>query len=191
MGNAAEKWLTPAEYLAQERLAERKSEYLDGRVYAMAGAGRAHNLISVNIARHLGNQLAGRPCETYIADMRVKVSASGLYTYPDVTVACGAIQLEDQHADTLLNPSVIVEVLSPSTEKYDRGEKFAHYRRLPSLQEYVLVTQERMRVEHYARSGDQWVLTELNQPDAVLELPSIQCHVLLQDIYDKVELPPL
>lgn len=190
MGNAAEKWLAPAEYLAQERLAEYKSEYCNGQVFAMSGASRKHNLLTGNIARHIGNQLDGRPCEAYIADMRVKVAASGLYTYPDVVVACGQIQLEDEHSDTLLNPSVIIEVLSPSTEKYDRGEKFAHYRRLPSLQEYVLIAQDRMRVEHYLRDGEHWILTELNQPEALLELPSIECRVPLRDIYDKVELPP-
>lgn len=186
MSSVAEKWLSPAEYLALERLAEYKSEYCNGQVFAMSGASRAHNLITGNLAGTVGNHLKGRPCEMYIADMRVKVAASGLYTYPDVAVACPPIQLEDEHSDTLLNPSVIIEVLSPSTEKYDRGEKFAHYRRLASLQEYVLVAQDRMRVEHYLRDGEHWILTELNQPETVLELPSIECQVPLRDIYDKV-----
>ncbi|BBL69490.1 Uma2 family endonuclease [Methylogaea oryzae] len=188
MSSVSEKLYTPEEYLALERQAEFKSEYINGRIYAMAGTSRAHNLIVFNLVRELGNQLKGRPCEAYVADMRVKVTPTGLYTYPDVAVACGDIRFDDQHNDTLLNPGVIVEVLSESTEAYDRGEKFAHYRRLASLREYVLVSQDRMRVEHYLRDGEQWILTELNQPETVLELSSIQCGVLLKDIYDKVTL---
>ena len=149
--------LTPEEYLARERRAETKSEYLRGEVFAMAGASRAHNLIASNAAGELRQQLRDRPCEVYPSDMRVKVSPSGLYTYPDVTVVCGEPQFEDAEVDTLLNPKVLVEVLSPSTADYDRGGKFTHYRRLPSLQEYVLISQDRPLVEHYVarlpRSG--------------------------------------
>lgn len=190
MNTVAEKLFTPAEYLAMERRAEYKSEYINGQIFAMAGASRAHNLITWNIARELGSQLKNRPCEAYVAGMRVKVDATGLYTYPDAVVVCGDIRLEDTHNDTLLNPTVIVEVLSPSTESYDRGEKFAHYRRLPSLREYLLVAQDRMRVEHYLRGDEHWILTELNEPEALLELPTIDCGVLLKDIYDKVDLAP-
>jgi Uma2 family endonuclease len=135
MSTAAAQHYTPAEYLARERAAEYKSEYVDGFIVAMSGASRIHNLITANVGRELGNQLKGRRCEVYIGDMRVKVSATCTYRYPDVVVACGDIALEDAELDTLLNPVVIVEVLSPTTEAVDRGEKFTHYRRLESLRE--------------------------------------------------------
>jgi Uma2 family endonuclease len=138
---ASQSFASPAEYLALERAAEHRHEYVSGRVYAMTGASREHNVIATNTSRALGNQLSGRPCETYQSDMRVKVSETGMYTYPDVVVACGTPAFEDAYVDTLLNPTVIIEVLSPSTEAYDRGEKFAHYRRLPSLREYLLIAQ--------------------------------------------------
>jgi len=120
--------------------------------------------------------------------MRVKVSPTGMYTYPDVVALCGEPQLEDTHFDTLLNPTVIIEVLSESTEKYDRGEKFAHYRRLMTLREYVLVAQDKMRVEHYRRSeGDEWVLSEVSDPNGTLHLPAIECHLQVAAIYEKVD----
>jgi len=181
--------LTPEQYLALERKATTKSEYLNGYVYAMAGASREHNLIAGNIFGELRFQLRGRPCEVYVNDMRLKVSSTGLYTYPDVAVVCDGPRFEDTHLDTLLNPIVLVEVLSPSTEAYDRGEKFAHYRRLESLQEYFLVAQDRIRVEHYLRQGEQWLLTELSDLDDVLHAVSIGCDLPLREIYAKVELP--
>jgi len=134
-------FVTPEQYLEIERKADYKSEYHSGQVFAMAGASREHNLLVGSIVRRLGNLLDGRPCETYPSDMRVLVSATGLYTYPDVSVACGEPEFLDGSLDVLLNPLLIVEVLSPSTESYDRGAKFALYQRLPSLQEYVLVSQ--------------------------------------------------
>lgn len=190
MSSVAEPRITPAEYLARERRAEYKSEYLNGRIYAMTGASRAHNVITVDASRELSTQLRGRPCEVYAADMRVKVGATGLYAYPDVVAVCGAPEFEDRHLDTLLTPAVMVEVLSPSTAGYDRGEKFAHYRRLASLRDYVLVVQDRMRVEHYARQGERWVLTELNEPEHVVMLESIGCTLRVGDLYERVELPP-
>ena len=180
---------TTEEYLALERMAEAKSEYLHGEILAMAGASRAHNLITVNISGELRQQLRGRPCEAYSADMRVRVRETGLYTYPDVVVACGDIQFEDDQVDTLLNPVVVVEVLSPKTEAYDRGEKFAHYRRLDSLQEYVLVAQDKVRVERYVRQGNQWVLSELSALDDDLQIDAINCSVRLGAIYERVKLP--
>lgn len=180
---------TPAQYLMLERKAETKSEYINGRIYAMTGASRAHNLIAANTLSELHTRLKGRSCEAYSNDMRVQVSAMGMYTYPDVVIVCGKPQFEDKHVDTLLNPTVIVEVLSPSTEAYDRGEKFAHYRRLGSLQEYILIDQTRMRVEQYTRQGEQWLLTEFDQPDNVLALPSLGCEVPLHEIYARVQLP--
>ncbi|HET9984232.1 MAG TPA: Uma2 family endonuclease [Longimicrobiales bacterium] len=190
MSSVAEPRITPREYLERERSAEYRSEYVNGRVYAMTGASRAHNVITVNASRELSGQLGGRPCEVYASAMRVKVGPTGLYTYPDVVVVCGTPAFEDRHADTLLGPGVIIEVLSPSTAGYDRGEKFAHYRRLASLREYVLVSQDRMRVEHYARQGERWVLTELNAPEHVVALESIGCTLRLGDLYERVELPP-
>jgi Uma2 family endonuclease len=183
---ASQTLLTPEEYLAFERAAEYKHEYVGGRVYAMTGASRAHNLIAHNTGRELGNQLRGRPCETYPSDMRVKVSETGLYTYPDIVVACGQPAFEDTHVDTLLNPTVIVEVLSPSTEAYDRGDKFAHYRRLASLRDYMLIAQDRVLVEHYARQDAQWVLTEFAGLDDAMPLASIGCVLRLRDIYERV-----
>ncbi len=183
--------LTPQEYLVRERRAETKSEYLRGEMFAMSGASREHNLIAGNVNRELGQQLRERPCEVYQADMRVKVSPTGLYTYPDVTVVCGEPRFEDAEVDTLLNPTVLVEVLSPSTADYDRGGKFTHYRRLASLQEYVLISQELPLVEHYVRQGaDEWLLTEQRGLDDVLVLPSIDCRIPLAEIYRKVNLAP-
>ena len=140
MSSQIQKHYTPEEYLALERQAQYKSEYYAGEIFAMAGASRWHNLIVTNVLRELSLQLKGRPCTTYPSAMRVKISPTGLYTYPDVTVVCGAARFEDTQQDTLLNPTLIVEVLSESTEAYDRGGKFAHYRKLNSLLEYVLIT---------------------------------------------------
>ena len=179
---------TPEEYLELERKAPYKSEYVNGRIFAMSGASRPHNLIAGNVYREISSQLRGRPCEAYVSDMRVKVRPTGLYTYPDIAVACEEILLDDAHNDTLLNPIVLIEVLSPSTEAYDRGEKFAHYRRLESLQEYVLIAQDKARIEHFARQGEQWVLSEISDLTGTLHLPSIGCHLPLNDIYEKVEL---
>jgi len=181
--------VTPTEYLRRERSALLKSEYRDGQVVAMTGASRPHNLIAGNVFGELRQQLRGEPCEVYVADMRVKVDEAGLYTYPDVVAACGEIRFDDDNTDTLLNPILVVEVLSRSTEAYDRGDKFAHYRRLDSLQEYLLLAQDRVRAEHYVREGDRWVLTELSVLDDVLTLPSIGCRVRLADVYEGVELP--
>jgi Uma2 family endonuclease len=177
---------TAEEYLALERKAEYKSEFVNGMIVALAGATRPHKLIAANVLGELHGQLRGRPCEAYMSDMRVKVSPTGLYTYPDVVVACGDIRLEDEHADTLLNPTLIVEVLSPSTEAYDRGEKFAHYRRLESLREYILVSQDKVRIESYVRQGEQWLLSEAGSLDETIRLESIGCDLLLRDVYDKV-----
>lgn len=183
---ATAAYYTAAEYLALERRATYKSEYVNGHIIAMSGASRRHNLIAANISRELSSQLRGRPCESYISDMRVRVSETGLYTYPDVVAVCGDIRFADEQTDTLLNPTVIVEVLSASTEAYDRGDKFAHYRRLASLHDYVLVSQDAVRVEHYVRQGEKWVLSEASLLTDTVSLASIQCTLVLEDIYDKV-----
>ena len=186
---AAPSYLTPAEYLVLERKATTKSEYLNGRVYAMVGASRAHNLIAVNMASELHGQLRERPCETYINDMRVKVDPAGLYTYPDVVVVCEEPRFEDDDLDTLLNPTVLIEILSPSTEAYDRGEKFAYYRQLESLREYLLIAQNRVCVERYFRQEAQWLLTEFSALDDEFDLVSIGCQLSLRTIYAKIEFP--
>jgi Uma2 family endonuclease len=179
---------TAEQYLSLERKAEFKSEYYNGFITAMSGASREHNLIAVNVAGELRSQLRNRPCEVYGSDMRILVSQTGLYTYPDAVVVCGEPRFQDDEVDTLLNPTLIVEVLSPSTESYDRGAKFAHYRRLASLQEYVLVAQDEVRVERYTRKGDEWLLTEFTRPDDSLRLASIDCEFPLSEIYAKVAL---
>lgn len=180
-------FITPEEYLARERQADHKSEYLQGTITAMVGTSRAHNLIVWNVLASLHGQMRGRACEAYGPDMRVKVSPTGLYTYPDVVALCSEAQLEDAQQDILLNPSTIVEVLSPSTEAYDRGARFAHYRTLAALQEYVLIAQNTPRVELYERQPDaRWLLTAVESLAAAVTLPSIGCVLTLAEVYERV-----
>jgi Uma2 family endonuclease len=182
-----EPWISPEQYLAAERLAETRSEYLDGQVFAMSGASLPHNRIVVNLVVELGRQLKGGPCSVLASDMRLRVPSTGLYTYPDVTVVCGEPQLEDEHFDTLLNPTVLIEVLSPSTERYDRGRKGVHYRRIASLAEFLLVAQDEPRVERYRRQGEgEWVLTEVSGLEESVALDSLGCVFALRDVYDRV-----
>jgi Uma2 family endonuclease len=191
MAALSKVYVTPAEYLVPERQSEYKSEYLNGQIFAMAGAGEDHNLIAINVGAELRSQLRRRPCKVYPGNMRVKVSATGLYTYPDVSVVCGAAQFEDEKRDTLLNPTVIVEVLSESTESYDRGKKFQQYRTIESVAEYVLVAQDAYHVEHYLRQPDgQWLLSEADGPEATIHLPTINCDLALADVYEKVDIEP-
>jgi Uma2 family endonuclease len=178
--------LTPQEYLARERVAETRSEYIGGRIHAMTGASRKHNVIAGNVFAQLHARFRGRPCEVFVSDMRVRVSDTATYTYPDVVALCGEPEFEDTEVDTLLNPAVIFEVLSESTERYDRGQKFAQYRRLGSLREYVLVSQDRVLVEHFARQGDVWVLTEFSDLDGSLPLPALDAELRLRDVYERV-----
>ena len=184
---AAHTYLTPEEYLAFERKATTKHEYLNGEIIAMSGASREHNLITVNTVNQLYTQLIDGACETYVSGMRVKNHQTDSYTYPDIVVVCDEPRFEDDVFDTLLNPIVLIEVLSPSTEAYDRGEKFAHYRRIASLQEYILVSRDRINVEHYLRQGTQWLLTEFRRLEEVLSLISIGCELRLQDIYRRIQ----
>jgi Uma2 family endonuclease len=190
MSSLAKQYYTAEQYLTLERKAEYKSEYINGQIFAMAGASKEHIAIATNLIGELHAQLKGRPCQVYNSDMRVRVKPTGMHTYPDVTAICGEPHFDDRQLDTLTNPTVIIEVLSPSTEAYDRGVKFAHYRKLDSLTDYVLISQDRMLVEHFVRAGDkgdQWLLTEFSDPDSALRLISIDCTVALLDIYDKVE----
>ena len=200
---AAHTRLTPEEYIAFERKflpdAEIiRHEYINGELIAMSGASRAHNLITINISTALHSRLRGSECETYANEMRVSTSTTTSYFYPDVVVVCEEPRFEDDVFDTLLNPILFVEVLSPSTEVYDRREKFAHYRQLLSLQEYVLVTQNKVLVEHYRRqekqeaasvTGKDWIFTDFQELEDILPLTSIQCELPLQEIYERVTFP--
>ena len=178
------------EYLALERRSETKSEYLNGEIFSMAGASRLHNLTAGNAFAALHQQLRGRGCEAYTNDMRVFAPAADLLTYPDVMAVCGDPQLTDEDIDTLLNPTLIIEVLSPSTESYDRGKKFASYRTISSLAEYLLLAQDRIFAEHYVKQPNGgWLLTEANRVEDVLDLPSIGCTLALRDVYDRVIQP--
>lgn len=189
MATAALNHYTPEEYLALERNAEFKSEYLDGRIVAMTGATMVHATITGNINAELRQRLRGGSCRAVASDMRVQTGAGRRYTYPDVVAVCGEPRFMDGTLDTLLNPALIVEVLSPSTEAYDRGEKFLHYRTIESLQEYVLVAQDRVLVERFVRAGEFWTLSTLSDLDASLELTSVGCELPLREIYERVELP--
>lgn len=192
MSALPKRYFTPEEYLLLENNAEYRSQYVAGKIYAMAGAQPEHSLITVNIAGELRNRFRGRPCQAYVTDLRVRVAAGDLWTYPDVAALCGTPRFDPStDPKSLLNPQVIFEVLSPSTAGFDRGEKFARYRRLESLTDYVLVSADRMQVEHYVRgTNDRWILTDLSAPDAVLTLASVDCTLPLAEIYEKVEFPP-
>lgn len=178
------------EYLALERRSETKSEYLHGETYAMAGASRSHNLIAGNVFAALHQQLPGRGCEVYSNDMRLRASAADLLTYPDVAVSCDP-QFADEEVDTLLSPTLIIEVLSPSRESYDRGAKFGAYRAIPSFAEYLLLAQEPgLCAEHFVKQpAGGWLLTETRRPEDVLDLPSIGCTLAMRDVYERVDLP--
>lgn len=180
--------LTPEEYLEIERKAEYKSEYFGGNIYAMAGAKRNHNKVATNLSGLIWQHLKGKDCESYSNDMRVFVPKTGLYTYPDVVVVCGEPTFQDKVFDTLLNPTLLIEVLSESTESYDRGKKFQHYRSIETLQEYVLVSQDEARIEKYVKHGDGfWLLSEAVGMDAEIEFASIECRIALAEVYDKVD----
>ena len=185
---AARTYLTPEKYIAAERKATFKSEYLSGEIVAMSGASDTHNLITMNTSNALYNQLADRGCRIYASDMRVCISAGVSYFYPDIAVTCDKPRFEDDVFDTLINPQVIIEVLSDSTVGYDRGEKFIRYRQLESLQEYILISQDQVQVDHYLRQGKQWVLTEFSTLEDVLSLVSIGAELRLRQVYRFVEL---
>ena len=187
MAAAVKLEYTVEKYLAMERASETKHEYVNGQIVAMAGATRKHNVIGTNISISLGTQLRRRPCELYSNDMRVQVREDGIYSYPDAVIVCGEPRFADKQFDTLLNPTVIIEVVSTSTEGYDRGEKFQQYRALDSLQQYVLVSQSRRLIDCLTRQdNDQWLLTSASHADAVLQLASIDCMLALADVYEKV-----
>ncbi len=179
--------LTPEEYLAWERAQPEKHAYYRGEVFAMAGGSEEHNLLVFNIIALLGVALRDRPCRGYPSDMRVRVVAADLYTYPDVTIVCGNRELD---GDTLLNPHVIFEVLSDSTEAYDRGRKFEHYRTIPSFKEYVLVSQHEVHVDHFVKQPDGSWLMRSRGPGETIALASVGCALPVDEVYLKVLPPP-
>jgi Uma2 family endonuclease len=189
MSAAPKPYITPKQYLEMERLAEFKSECFAGEVFAMAGGSPEHSLVAANVTGGLWSQLLQKPCRVYNSDLRVHANEPH-YAYPDVTVGCGEPQFLDEERDTLLNPTVIVEVLSPTTEAWDRGGKFEQYRQRESLQEYVLIAQDRPHVERFTRQpGGQWLLSEVNGLEAALSLPSVGCELALSRVYHMVTFP--
>jgi Uma2 family endonuclease len=178
--------MTEAEYLAFERKSETKHEYIDGEVFAMTGASEAHNLICASLIINIGTQLKGKGCKIYVSDMRVKIDKK--YVYPDVTVVCGEAKFADDEFNILLNPTVIFEILSDTTESYDRGTKSENYRKLKSLQEYVLVAQHKPHIERYLRQTDgTWNLKEAKGLEGSLKLTSIGCVLQLAEVYEQVD----
>ena len=176
-----------AEYLALENEAETKSELFNGQIYAMAGASPTHALITANIIGVVQQQLRGKPCRAYSSDLRVRVDETGAYVYPDVTVACPPLTFAEDDANSLTNPVVVIEVLSPSTEANDRGAKWGHYQHLASLRDYVLVAQNQKRIEHYERLDDGSWRYSVAENDGIVSLKSIECELNLDEVYERVE----
>jgi Uma2 family endonuclease len=184
--------LTVSEYFALEERAERKSEFYDGEMFAMAGTSWEHNIITRNVVVTLHAQLQGSPCEVFFSELRVKVERTGLYTYPDALIVCGPPEFAPENRNTLINPKVVIEVLSPSTERYDRTTKFRHYKKLTSVMEYVLVAQDEPLIERYVRQEDaSWGQVDFVGLDASLSLATVQAVVPMAEIYRGVEFPPL
>ena len=188
MQQAAVSYITEQEYLDLERDSETKNEYFDGEIFAMAGASRKHNLIVANLIVSLGSQLKNKPCRVYPSDMRLKIEKTGLNTYPDVMITCNEEKFVDEKQNTLLNPDIIIEVLSDSTEKYDRGAKFKNYRQIESLKEYVMIAQNTKSMERYFRDENgQWILTETNENTPYIDLKTSGCRLEIDEVYDKLE----
>ncbi len=190
MSAAEDRSISPAEYLAFERDSPIRHELVNGRLYAMAGASRAHNQITANLTGLLWAALRTSPCQPIGSDQRVGIPTLGFYTYPDLSIACAPEEFDPEDPNTLVNPAVLIEVLSPSTEAYDRGAKFGHYRRITSLREYWVVSSDRMRVERFERRAEEWVFQEFEGPDAAVPLDAVaEITLSLAEIYARVELP--
>jgi Uma2 family endonuclease len=191
MSTGLESLYTIEEYLARERVAPHKSEYYRGQIFAMSGGTPRHNTISGNLLASLRGRLRGTPCRPYNSDQRIRIPANGLSTYPGVSVICGELQLDSQDRDAIVNPRVMFEVLSKSSESYDRGKKFDLYRQLESLREYILVAQDEPQVERFVRHEDgSWLLTVLKGLEVVLELSTLACVLPLSEIYEDVTFGP-
>jgi Uma2 family endonuclease len=188
MSTQPRPFISPERYLEIERAAEYKSEYFQGEIFAMPAARETHVLAASNLTHELHNGLKGKSCRIYTSDMRVHVNATGLYAYPDLSAVCGTPEFQDSHFDTLLNPVLIVEILSPSTESYDRGRKFWNYRSIPSLKEYLLVSTDRMGAELFTKQADgRWLLAAYQNPADVVELQSVGCGIPLGNVYSLVD----
>ncbi len=189
MATNPKKLFSPEEYLELERQADYKSEYLDGEIFAMAGASEPHILIESNVIRELGNQLLDKPCQVYTSNIKIDLSRYGMYSYPDAAVVCGEPVFHDKHKDNLINPLVIVEVLSDSTRNYDRGEKFFRYRKLKTFKEYLLIAQHTPHVEHFVKQeNNRWLLTEYDNLLDNIYLPSLDITIGVSSIYRKAKL---
>ena len=190
MSSAAKTKLTVAEYLAFERSSESKHEFFDGELFAMTGGTPAHSLIATNFASEARAALKERPCVVFNSDLRVKVNATGLYTYPDVTIVCGEQKFDDEQRDTLINPTIVVEVLSKSTASYDRGPKSKHFRKIDSLQALILIEQDSPAVEVYRRQSDgNWILTDATELTDSIAIEAIGISIPLAEIYRNVTFP--
>ncbi|MCS6848603.1 MAG: Uma2 family endonuclease [Anaerolineae bacterium] len=189
MTQRAHKLFTPEEYLAQEEVAQVKSEFFRGEIFAMAGGTPDHNTISANAIAALSRALYAYPCRVFTSDQRIYIEKNGLYTYPDVVVVCGRLQFAPKRKDTITNPVLIVEVLSDATRDYDRGAKFELYRDLPTLQHYLLIDSDAVRVEYYRRQNGDWLFNAYARLDDAIAIPleagTIELRV--RDLYDKVE----
>lgn len=182
---------TLAEYLVFEEASNEKHEYLAGQIYAMAGGSPAHNQICFNLSACIGSRIIGTDCRGYSSDQKIWIEAVELNTYADITIVCGEPRFHEQHKTLLLNPRLIIEVLSPSTEAYDRGDKWAYYQMIPSLTDYLLVAQQRAQIEHYALEGDgSWRYTSETNPTSDVILASINCRIPLAQVYIGIEFPP-
>ena len=192
MASLPRPFLSQEQYLAIERAAETKSEYYNGEMFATAGGTSPHSRLQMALALVVGRRVDRERCAVHGSDMRVRVSATGLYAYPDFSVVCGEERFADDHWDVLLNPVVIAEVLSESSESYDRGAKFAHYRTIDTLRHYVLVSQWEPLVEVFTREGDRWYLTSSRTPQGTVQLPAIQVEFPVEELYEGVKLadPP-
>jgi Uma2 family endonuclease len=190
MSTLPKTFVTPEEYLELERKAEYKSEYCNGEIFAMSGASRKHDVIAMQLHMLVAQHLRGKKCRSHTSDMRVLVASSGLYTYPDLSATCDEPQYADAHVDTLLNPTLVVEIVSPSTEGYDRGKKASLYRAMPSLKELLLIAQEEYAVQLYRRQEDgRWIVLDAAGLDAAVELTSIGCTLQLGELYENVITP--
>jgi len=183
--------LTEAEYLNLERSSESRNEYFDGELFAMSGGTPLHSQIAASLIQEIGRRLRGGRCVVYTSDLRLKIEVTGLFTYPDLSVVCGPIQFAADTDDTVVNPAVIVEVLSDSTEAYDRGKKFENYRQIPSLREYLLVSQKEPRIEQFIRQpNEQWLLREAAGLEATLALPSLEIQISFDEVFGGVQFVP-
>lgn len=187
MSALPQKLYSPEEYLVRERAAEYKSQYYAGEIFAMAGGSPRHNVILLNVGGELRAKLKGRDCTVYPSEQRLKIPATGLYTYPDVSVVCGKPQFNDE--DLLLNPVLLVEILSDSTEAFDRGKKFEHYRRIPTLCEFLLIAPDRCKIDQHVKQEDgKWVLlSEVSDMQSTIKLPSLNCELAVAEIYYQVK----